>query len=58
MDEIDALNALLDVYELATNKKELVTNQGQAMDGYSELANYRSILGKFLNETDNNRIPE
>ena len=53
MDEIDALNALLDVYEKATNQTELVSNQGQAMDGYSELANYRSILKKFLNDDTN-----
>ena len=57
MNETQALNALLDVYKKATSGTELVSNQGQAMDGYSELANYRAILRRF-NETSNNDIPE
>ena len=58
MNEIKTLNALLKVYEYATSGKELISNQGQAMDGYSELANYRAILREFLNETNNNKISE
>jgi len=53
MDEIDTLNALLDVYEKAINQTELVSNQGQAMDGFSELANYRAILRDFYATVNN-----
>lgn len=54
MHEIDAMNAILDVYEKATSQTELVSNQGQAMDGYSELANYRAIIKRFIDETTDN----
>jgi hypothetical protein len=57
VDEVDALNALLKVYDAANDKTELVSNQGQAMDGFSELANYRAILRDFY-ATDNNSTPE
>ena len=35
---------LIKVKAAADGKIELISNQGQAMDGYSELYNYRSIL--------------
>ena len=35
------------VKDAADGKSELVSNQGQAMDGYSELANYRQIIEDF-----------
>lgn len=35
---------LLAVKKMADEGQTLVSNQGQAMDGYTELANYRSIL--------------
>ncbi len=35
---------MLAVKEASDSGKPLVSCQGQAMDGYSELANYRSIL--------------
>jgi len=57
MDEIDALNALLEIYEAANSKKELISNQGQAMDGFSELAHYREILRRFNDNTNNNNTP-
>jgi len=56
--EIDVVNKFLDVYEKANSGTELVSNQGQAMDGYSELANYRSILKEFINETNSNNLSE
>ena len=58
MHEIDVVNKFLDVYEKANSGTELVSNQGQAMDGYSELANYRSILKEFINETNSNNLSE
>jgi len=48
-DELARLQEqLLDVYEAATTGKALVSNQGQSLDGYSELSNYRSILAKMI----------
>ena len=47
-DRIEELEATIkrmrDVYHAATSSKALISNQGQGMDGYSELASYRSIL--------------
>ena len=49
-DEIERLRGILDkllrVKAAADGGDELLSNQGQALDGYSELANYRSILDK------------
>ena len=55
MTESGAMKQLLAVYEAATTDKALISNQGQALDGYSELANYRAILAAFLKskESDN-----
>jgi hypothetical protein len=35
---------LVEIKAMADGGVESVTNQGQAMDGYSELANYRDII--------------
>jgi len=45
------LNALLNVYRMANSGTPCVANQGQAMDGYSELCNYREILRNHLEKT-------
>ena len=36
---------LIKVKKIADGRTETMANQGQALDGYSELANYRSIIG-------------
>ncbi len=41
---------MLDVKEVADSGKALFSCQGQAMDGYSELANYRNILDNITYE--------
>ena len=46
--EIKTLDQLVAVYEAANAGKTVLGNQGQALDGYSELANYRAILAQFL----------
>jgi hypothetical protein len=38
------INKMLCVYRAAVSGKSLVSNQGQSLDGFSELANYRAIL--------------
>ena len=49
--KIDAVvRKMLDVKAAADSGKALVSNQGQAMDGYSELANYRNILDNITYE--------
>lgn len=40
----DVIAKMLAVKKVADSGQALVSCQGQAMDGYSELANYRSIL--------------
>ncbi len=43
--KIDAVvTKMLEVKNAADSGQALISCQGQAMDGYSELANYRSIL--------------
>ena len=46
------MNALIRIKECADGGIELVSNQGQTLDGYSELANYRSIIEKFVKEQE------
>ena len=38
---------IVDIYDLRSSRKPLVSNQGQALDGFSELANYRSLAAKL-----------
>lgn len=40
------VDALIKVKECADAGTALISNQGQALDGYSELANYRAIIEK------------
>lgn len=47
-----AMDALIRIKECADGKTELVSNQGQTLDGYSELANYRSIIEQFMEGGD------
>jgi hypothetical protein len=49
-ERLNALDAMLDVYNKANRSDPSFAAQGQAMDGYTELANYRGILSK-LQET-------
>lgn len=53
MNETECINKMLRVYKSANAGTELVCNQGQALDGFSELANYRGILKNYL-QTNNN----
>lgn len=46
------IDALIRVKQCADGGTELVSNQGQGMDGYSELANYRAIIKKFIEGGD------
>ena len=42
-----AIKKMLRVKDASDGKKALFSCQGQAMDGYSELANYRQILEQY-----------
>ena len=44
---------LLNIYHAFNNKNILVSNQGQALDGYSALANYQAIIAKLETEKQN-----
>ncbi len=41
------LRSLIRVKDAADGRVKMVSNQGQAMDGFSELANYRSLVDKI-----------
>jgi len=43
-DLLEACEDLLNVMEMSDSGKPLVSNQGQPLDGYSELTNYRFII--------------
>jgi hypothetical protein len=45
--EEEFISKMLDVKHAADNKEPLFSCQGQAMDGYSELANYRGIIDDY-----------
>ncbi len=47
---LKALKELLQIYEAAIKGTPLISNQGQALDGYSELAAYRAVLEKCISE--------
>lgn len=40
----------LTIKQIADSGTSLVSNQGQALDGYSELANYRTVIEKLKGE--------
>lgn len=44
---------LIAVYIAYHNSEELVANQGQAMDGYSALANYDDLVRQLKEEMEN-----
>lgn len=49
--ENDLREAAMDIVRIfyaANSKKPLFSCQGQAMDGYTELANYRFLVEKFI----------
>jgi len=48
-----ALEQLLKIKQAADGRASLLSNQGQALDGYSELANYRAVIEKFEKEKSN-----
>lgn len=41
------MGEMAQVWRLAKNRKPLAANQGQALDGFSELVGYRSIIEKY-----------
>lgn len=43
----EVVDSLIEVKQCADGGTETFANQGQAMDGYSELANYRSLIEKL-----------
>lgn len=52
MTEQKAIDALIHIKQCADGGTELISNQGQGMDGYSELANYRAIIEKYIKEQE------
>jgi len=44
------LNKIIYIYKCAISGKEFISNQGQALDGYSELANYRDVIRGWIDE--------
>ena len=44
--------ALLIIYETAKAGTSFIANQGQPLDGYAELANYRQVIEEHLVEQD------
>lgn len=47
----EAIDMMLKVKQVADDQTSTFVCQGQGMDGYSELANYRSILENYLENT-------
>lgn len=47
---LNILDQLLRIKQAADDGTSLISNQGQALDGYSELANYRAVIEKFKKE--------
>ena len=43
----DVVTQMLRIKDLADGQVITISNQGQALDGYTELASYRSILSRF-----------
>ena len=46
------MQELADVHDAYHNHTELVSNQGQALDGYSALANYDDIARRIKEELE------
>ncbi len=47
------IERLLRIKAAADGGKTLLSNQGQAMDGYSELAAYRQVLSDYVKTLEN-----
>jgi hypothetical protein len=43
----EVVKSLVNVKKTADGGLPLISNQGQAIDGYSELANYRALIEKL-----------
>lgn len=54
MTDKEAVDALIRVKQCADGVigTDLMSNQGQGMDGYSELANYRNVLEKIMEKRE------
>lgn len=54
MTDKEAIDALIRVKQCADGVigVALMSNQGQGMDGYSELANYRNVIEKAIKERE------
>lgn len=50
--ETKIIEKMLAVKEASDNQTALISCQGQAMDGYSELANYRYILEEYIKKRE------
>lgn len=48
MTEQEAMKELTNIKQCADYGTPLTSNQGQPLDGYSELANYRSVIERFM----------
>jgi hypothetical protein len=44
---------IIKVYDMLNNKEELVSNQGQSLDGYSALANFNEYALKLKQLMEN-----
>jgi len=53
---LECLGDMLAVKRAADGKESLYSNQGQALDGYSELYNYRQILAKIEEAVEEDRL--
>lgn len=52
-DLINWLGKFVTIKNMADGKGPLISNQGQALDGFAELANYRGIVTEYLKEKAN-----
>ena len=50
MNKDEFIADIIRIKKAADGGSETFANQGQAMDGYSELANYRSIIEFFVGQ--------
>ena len=52
MTEQEAMHELVCIKQCADYGTPLTSNQGQALDGYSELANYRNVIERFIKDNE------
>lgn len=50
---LEVCKMLIEIKDMADGGKPSIANQGQALDGYSELANYRSIIESRVKQAIN-----